>query len=335
MKTKIKASLYDYKTKIGYDISNAISDLEITTHIQDDPGKAKFTIVSPNSPVAFNEGAGVEIRLNGYGIFKGYVFEKSITNEKYKMEVTAYDQLRYLKNKDAMAFSGLRSDQIFSQICDKYVLKYEVVDKSDYICTAKSNDNVTLYEMIQKSLDDILVNTGEWFIIIDDFGTLKHINVYSLQPQILIGDNSGLSEFKYVTSIDKDVYNQIALYRDDKESGARKVVIINDSSKGEQSNLLQWGVLQLYEKVDENVTDAQMRTKATSLLDLYNHPSRSLTLTAIGHEKVRAGSILQVNIKNIANMAINNEVVLVTDCTHKINDSIHTMELTVQVMQKG
>ncbi len=334
MKTKVKCSLYDYKSKTGYDISDAVSDLEITTHIQDDPGKAKFTIVSPEKPVSFSEGAGVEIRLNGFGIFKGYVFDKTITHEKYKMEVTCYDQLRYLKNKDAKAFSGLRSDQIFSQICDEYVLKYEVVDKSDYVCTARSNDNVTLYEMIQKALDDTLINTGEWYILIDKFGTLQHINVYSLQPQILIGDDSGLSEFKYTTSIDKDVYNQVALYRDDKDTGKRKVVVVNDTINGGE-NLLNWGILQLYEKVDETVTDAQMREKALNLLDLYNHPSRSLSLTAVGNVKVRAGSILQVNIKNIANMKINNEVVLVTDCTHKIKDSVHTMDLTVQVMQKG
>lgn len=333
MKTILKCSLYDYKTKTGYDISKNVQNLEMTTHIKDEPGKATFNIVKSDGPINFNEGAGVEIRLNGFGLFKGFVFEKTITQEKYMMKVVCYDQLRYLKNKDAKVFVGLTSDKIFSQICDEYVLKYKVVDKSNYVCTPRSNDDVTLYEMIQRALDDTLIHTGEWYVIIDNFGTLQHVNVYSLQPQILIGDSEGLVEFNYKTDIDTQTYDQIALYKDDTESGKRKVIVVNDTMNG-GNNLLNWGVLQLYEKVDENVTDAQMKQKALKLLDLYNHPTRTLSLTAYGNVKVRAGSILQVNIRKMANMNINNEVVLVTDCTHKIDNNVHTMKLSVQVMQK-
>lgn len=334
METKISCQIYDYKTKTGYDISNTISDLEITTHIKDDPGKATFTIVSPYQQVTFNEGAGVEIRLNGYGIFKGFVFIKEISQTKHSIKVTCYDQLRYLKNKGAKVFKDKTSDQIFSLLCDEYVLKYSIRDKSTHICTARTEDNVTLYEMIQNALDDTLINTGEWFIIIDNFGTLEHVNVYSLQPCLLIGDNSGLTEFTYKTSIDSNTYNQIALYREDDESNSRKLLIHNDSAKGDESTMLQWGVLQMYEKVDSDMTDAQMEQRAISLLDMYNHKTRTLTLTSIGNVNVRAGSLLQVNIQDIGNMRINNEVVLVTDCTHSIKDSLHTMSLTVEVMQQ-
>jgi len=338
MKVNLQVNLYDYKSNTGYDISNAVSDLEITTHIVNDPGKAVFYIVKPDKTLSFGEGAGVEIRLNGRGVFKGYVFEKEITENKFKMKVTCYDQLRYLKNKDAMVFKKKRSDQIFTQICKKYVLKHKVVDKSKYVCTPRSEDNVTLYEMIQNALDDTLINTGEWYVIIDDFGTLKHINVYSLQPQILISDSSGLTSFTYTTSIDKESYDQIALYRDDQKKGKRKVVVINDTSKkGENKgkHMKEWGVLQLYEKVDESVTDAGMRSKAKKLLSLYNHKSRTLTLKAVGNNKVRAGCLLEVDIEKMPGMNIKNEVVLVTDCTHHIKDSMHTMDLTVTVMQKG
>ena len=334
MKTNISCKLYDYKTKKAYDISDAVSDLQIVTKISDDPGKATFSIITPDKPLNFNEGAGVEIKLNGHGMFKGYVFKKKINQDKYKIEVTAYDQLRYLKNKDSMVFRGKTSNQIFAQICDEFVLKYKVRDASSYVCASKSNDNCTLYEMIQNALDDTLIHTGEWFIIRDNFGTLEHVNVYSLQPRILIGDGSGLSEFDYETSIDDKTYNQIKLYRDDQKSGKRKVWVVNDTKNGGK-NLLNWGVLQLYDKVDDNLTEAQVKQKAYDLLDLYNHPTRTLKLTSIGHYKVTAGSVLRVNIKDMGNMNIDNEVVLVTSCTHKIEDSVHTMELEVQVMQKG
>ena len=334
MKTNISCKLYDYKTKKAYDISDAVSDLQLVTKITDDPGKATFSIITPDKPLNFNEGAGVEIKLDGHGMFKGYVFKKKINQDKYKIEVTAYDQLRYLKNKDSMVFRGKTSNQIFAQICDEFVLKYKVRDASSYVCASKSNDNCTLYEMIQNALDDTLINTGKWFIIRDNFGILEHVNVHSLQPRILIGDGSGLLEFDYETSIDDETYNQIKLYRDDQKSGKRKVWVVNDTKNGGK-NLLNWGVLQLYDKVDDNLTEAQVKQKAYNLLDLYNHPTRTLKLTSIGHYKVTAGSVLRVNIKDMGNMNIDNEVVLVTSCTHKIEDSVHTMELEVQVMQKG
>ena len=167
----IYATLYDNRYNKLWDITQAISNLKISTYMSETPGKCTFTLVK-SSGIEFWEGATVSIQVEGVNMFKGFVFKNERNENVNLINCTCYDQLRYLKNKDSYVFEGLTSDQIFKKICDDFVLKYRVVDKSSHICTAKSNDGVTLYEMIQNALDDTLVNTKEWYFIRDNFGLI-------------------------------------------------------------------------------------------------------------------------------------------------------------------
>ena len=71
-------------------------------------------------------------------MFKGFVFKKSRDEDVRNIKVTAYDQLRYLKNKDSKVFENVTSSQILAQLCDEFVLKYEITDPSNYICPPRS-----------------------------------------------------------------------------------------------------------------------------------------------------------------------------------------------------
>lgn len=328
----IYATLYDNKNNKSYDISEVISNLEITTSIENDPGKATFELINCDE-IQFWEGATVSIQIDGYKMFRGYVFAKKRSKDVEKISVTCYDQLKYLKNKDSYVFENMTSDQIFTRICNDFVLKHRVVDKSSYICAPRSNDATALYDMIKTALDDTLTNNKQWYIIRDNYGVLEHINVLSMQAGIMLGDESGVTDFTYETSIDKDTYNQIKLYRDNETSGKREVFIVNDTVNG-GNTIKAWGILQLYQKVDENLNLAQIEQKAMSMLSLYNNTKRSLKLTSIGVPKVCAGSIFQCSIKDLGDMSLNSYM-LVTKCTHKISNGAHTMELTTEVVTNG
>lgn len=328
----IYATLYDNKNNKAYDISEVVSNLEITTSIQDDPGKATFDLIKCDD-IQFWEGATVSIKIDGYKMFKGYVFSKKRDKNVDKISVTCYDQLRYLKNKDSYVFENMTSDQIFTKICKDFVLKHKVVDKSSYVCAPRSNDATSLYDMIKTALDDTLINSKKWYIIRDNYGVLEHINIFSLQAGIMLGDKSGVTNFTYETSIDKDTYNQIKLYRDNEKSGKREIFIVNDTING-GNTIKAWGILQLYEKVDENLNLAQIEQRALSMLSLYNNTKRSLKLTSIGVPKVCAGSIFKCSIKDLGDLSLNSYM-LVTKCTHKISNGAHTMELTTEVVRNG
>lgn len=328
----IYATLYDNKKNKLYDISQVVSNLEITTNIKDDPGKATFDLIKCND-IEFWEGATVSIKIDGHKMFKGYVFSKKRDKTVDKISVTCYDQLKYLKNKDSYVFENMKSHEIFAKICKDFVLKYKVVDKSSYVCSARSNDATALYDMIKTALDDTLANGKKWFIIRDNYGVLEHINITSLQVGVMLGDKSGVTDFTYETSIDKDTYNQIKLYRDNEDTGKREIFIVNDTING-GDNIKAWGILQLYEKVDESLSLTQIETKAKNMLKLYNNTKRSLKLTSIGVPKMCAGSIFKCSIKDLGDLSLNSYLV-VTKCVHKISNGSHTMDLTTEVVTSG
>lgn len=326
----LKTHIYDNRTGVTFDASQVVSDMTITTYLEDNPGKLEFTILK-TGPLAFAEGATVSVILDGYKMFKGFVFKKSQTQEVNKIKVTCYDQMRYLKNKDSRVFENVTSNQIFERLCKDFVLKYKTVDASSHICSPRSEDATSLYDMIRNALDDTLVNTGNWYFIRDNFGTLEHINILScLRPEVL-GDKSFVTGFDYSTSIDTDVYNQIKLYRDNQTTGKREVFIVNDTVNGGEK-LRRWGILQLYEKIDESYNVAQIESRALKMLKYYCSARQSLTLHCLGIKEFFAGCIFKCQIAELEDVSLNSYL-LVTECVHKLSNEHHTMDIKTEVVR--
>lgn len=327
----ISVQIYDHETETIYDVSPLVSDMTITTYLEDNPGKLEFAVVNKD-PLSFSEGATVSVVLDGYKMFKGFVFKRNYTEDTTKIKVTCYDQLRYLKNKDSRKFENVTCDQIFSQLCKDFVLTHKVVDKSSHICRPRSEDATSLYEMIKNALDDTLISTNQWYFIRDNYGTLEHLNVYSCALPYLLGDSSYVTGYDYQSSIDDDVYNQIKLYRDNEASKKREVFIVNDTVNG-GARLKQWGILQLYEKVDEKYNEAQIEELALKMLKHYCSPRRTLTLKCLGIKEFFAGCLFQCRIANLGGDDLD-KTLLVTECTHKISNEEHTMTLKTEVVTK-
>ena len=70
--------------------------IQWTTERAGSPSTLKFTVVKDET-IAFEEGDPVRMKLDGKNVFYGFVFVKK-RNKEHLIEVTAYDQLRYLKN---------------------------------------------------------------------------------------------------------------------------------------------------------------------------------------------------------------------------------------------
>lgn len=326
----VKTHIYDNRNGVTFDVSEVVSDMTITTYLEDNPGKLEFTVLAA-SPLAFWEGATVSVVIDGYNMFKGFVFKKSRDQDVKKIKVTCYDQLRYLKNKDSRVFENVTSNQIFEQLCKDFVLQYRTVDASSYICAPRSEDASSLYDMIKNALADTQINTGQWFFIRDNFGTLEHLNIESCVRPEMLGDKSFVTGFDYETSIDDNVYNQIKLYRDNQDTGKREVFIVNDTVNGGE-NIRRWGILQLYEKIDEKYNIAQIESRALAMLNYYNSTRRSLTLHCLGVKEFFAGCIFKCQIADLGDMTLNSYL-LVTECTHKISNEEHTMDIKTEVVR--
>nr|WP_195366128.1 hypothetical protein [[Eubacterium] tenue] len=322
----IEMIVQNTNTGKAYDVSDLISDIEFSQEIQDNPGKLTFTLQDILNEDYISEGSPVSLKINNNNIFFGFVFKIGKT-EKNEIKITAYDQLRYLKYKDTYVLKGLTCSQIFNKICNDYNIKCNVKFASNYILPSRIEDNKTLAEIIQKSFDQTLIDTGDWFFMRDNFGTLEHLNVWEEKTTLAIGDESLLTGYDYESSIDDETYNQVKLVKENKKTKKREVYIVKDSN-----NINKWGILQFFDKVDEKMNEAQIKERADMLLKHYNKPKKSLKLECIGDFRVKAGCGVVLVIGDLKKDIPFNKYVVVLSVSHKIKNNEHTMSLEVEVI---
>ena len=288
-----------------------------TTERKGAAGKLTFTVVK-DSQIDFAEGSSVIFKYDGKNVFSGYVFSKS-RDKEHHIQVTAYDQLRYLKNKHTYTYENKTANEVVGMIASDFLLKTGQLQNTNYKIPAKIEDNSTLFDIIQNALNDTLLNTNKLYVLYDDFGslTLKNINEMLIDKSFMISDISA-QNFDYKTSIDDKTYNRIQLYIDDKDTNKRQFTIEQDVSA-----ISKWGILQLTEKLN---TNENAKAKAQAMLSLYNQPSRTLSVKDIfGDIRARAGSSVytQLNLGDI----ILNGYMLIEKAKHKFSNNEYTMTL--------
>lgn len=228
--------------------------------------------------------------------------------------------MRYLKNKDTYVYTNKRADEIVSMIANDFLLNVGHLENTGYVIPSRVEDNKTLFDIIQNSLDLTLQNTKEMYVLYDNFGKISLSGIERLKLGLVIDEETG-SNFDYESSIDSDTYNKIKLAYDNKNTGKREIYISQDSN-----NINEWGVLQYFEKIDEN-TNGQY--KADTLLQLYNEKRRSFTVkNALGDIRIRGGSSVIVNL-DLGDIKVQN-FMLVEKVKHTFKDNEHFMDLTLR-----
>lgn len=282
------------------------------------PGKLTFKVLT-DATLNFTEGDAVRLRVNGEKVFYGFVFQKKRDKEGI-ISVTAYDQLRYLKNKDTYVYSNKTASEVIKMIADDFNLQYGTLEDTKFKIESRVEDNKTLFDIIQTSLDLTLQSKNELYVLYDDFGKLTLKNVGNMKLGILIDEETG-ENFDYTSSIDGETYNKIKLAYENEESGKREIYIAQDSSR-----INQWGVLQYFETIDESVNG---KAKADALLKLYNQKTRKLEVKKVlGDVRVRGGSLIAVSL-NLGDI-VANSFLLVEKVKHNFEESFHTMDLSLR-----
>lgn len=297
--------------------------IEWLTERRGTPGKLTFKVLQ-DSVLDISEGSAVRLKVDGEPAFYGFVFKQS-RNKDHLISVTAYDQLRYLKNKDTYVYENKTVTQFIRMLAEDYMLNTGQMDDTKYVIASRVEENTSLFEMVGNALDLELTNTGELYVLYDDFGrlTLKHLSkMYVGEPgaYLMIDEATG-EDFEYTSSIDDSTYNKIKLTYDNEDTGRREVYIAQDSK-----NMNRWGVLQYFDTLSKGENG---QSKADALLKLYNAKTRSLKITnAIGDNRVRAGSMVVICL-NLGDMKVNN-FMLVESCKHIYRQNMHLMDLTLR-----
>lgn len=279
------------------------------------PGKLEFTVVK-GPGLNFAEGDPVKLTVNGTAMFYGFVFKK-MRDKGGTIDVVAYDQLRYLKNKDTITEEGLKASDLLKRIATDFRLNLGTVEDTGYTLETIVEENQTLFDMIQNALDETLMNTKQLYVLYDDAGKLTLKNINTMKLNLLIDEETG-ENFSYESSIDEQTYNKIKLAYNNEKTGKRELFIAQDGAK-----MNQWGVLQYFEEVQ---TKTGASAKADALLKLYDQKTRKLTIqNAFGDVRVRAGSAVVVAL-NLGDIVTNNYMV-VNKVTHTFRGDEHMMAL--------
>jgi hypothetical protein len=281
------------------------------------PGKCSFTII-PDDKLKIEEGNAIRFDVAGKTVFFGFIFERS-WNSDGQMKVTAYDQLRYLKNTDSYNYSNLSTGEVILMIARDYKLQTGTLIETGHKLSRNRQDK-TLFDIILDSLDLTLIHTGKMYVLYDDAGKLALNDVENMKLNIMI-DGSTAQDYDYKISIDSDTYNQIKVYYDNNETKKRDIYMVKDTG-----TINKWGILQKDESIEKGVNGQAV---AERYLSLYNRPSRSLSIKgAFGDIRVRAGCLIPVFL-DIKEMELKNYL-LVESVIHKIDEGIHTMDLTLR-----
>ena len=290
-----------------------------TTERTGTAGKLTFTVVKDNI-IDFQEGNPVTLKVDGKEVFYGYVFEKKRTKEP-TISVTAYDQLRYLKNKDYFIMESHTASDLIRHIAEDFRLNCGEIEDTGYVRTTKNCEG-TLFDIFQEALDDTLMNRKEIYVLYDNFGklALKNIKNMKINDMQVITD-SRLENIDYSTSIDGETYNRIRLVYEDKDSGTAKIY---QSQSTDSMN--KWGVLQYFEKANQTTG---LKAKTDALLGLYNKKTRKLVLKGVfGDLRVRAGCMVPV-LLNLGDI-VTQQFFICEKVTHTFNENRDSMDLSLR-----
>lgn len=281
------------------------------------PGKLTFTVIK-TPELAFNEGAQVLFYYDGKKVFHGFVFQKQ-RDKEHHIQVVAYDQLRYLKNKATYVWTGIRADQVLSRIIADFQLRAGDLANTGYVIPKMDCSDQTLFDIALDAIDYTVMATGNLYYIYDDCGKICLKNIKDSCLNLVITE-SNAENFDYTSSIDSNTYNAILLIDSDAKSSADK------ATAQDPDNIDAWGML-LYTQSMQNGANKQALAK--QLLEQYNHVSRSLTMRGVlGDIRVRGGSGVYLDL-DLGDMRPKQRM-LVEKAVHHFEEGYHSMDLTLK-----
>ncbi|MFU0784492.1 MAG: Phage protein D [Thermoanaerobacterium thermosaccharolyticum] len=300
-----------------YEISELVQSVSWKDTLNDGCSKLEFSYI--NDDLIIKNGSVVRFKYDDEKIFYGYVFKVSRDKTK-KITVTAYDQLRYCKAKDTIVVKNDTVTTLAIKMCNYFGLNKGVLSGTGYTLATSVQDDKTWLDILYNAINDTLTNTGKWYCLRDEFGSIAIRNLEDLTVNLVLGDESYVYDYTDEKSIDDEFYNLIKLVIDNEDTGKRDVYIAKDSD-----SMSEYGILQYFEKLD-NSNASQAKSKADKLLSLYNREVETLELKCLGDTRIRAGSSFYGQIEDIGL----NKKLLVKTVTHKFMP-IHTMDLEVVI----
>lgn len=266
------------------------------------------------SNLDIEEGYSCIFYYNNKELFSGLIMGQT-QSIRQDLSFTAYDYGIYLKNKDTFVYENKTADKIFLDICQRFGLKTNNVAKCGYKIPNLTKRNSTAFDVIQEALSLEFKATGVRHYITCDKGQLSLIKRQEHVLQWAIEYGKNLLGYSFSKSIE-NVKTRIKLV-------SKEGTVV--ASKTNPNLEKKYGIFQEIEKVEEGLTEAQVKDIIDNILNEKGKAERSLPIEALGIPDVISGVGVFINIPKLKL----NKTFYVDEDTHIFEDNKHTMSLTL------
>ena len=303
-----------------------LDDITWTSEWSCNPSTMTFTVLK-DGVINFGLGSKAVLKLNGKTVWSGYVMYKHRTSD-VKIECTAYDQMRYLKNPVSKSLDEITTEDAVKDILEDFEMTLEEIDviKENKIYKYVA-DNKEGLEVLEDICAEHANSVSESIIVFDNAGklALKRLGRMRVTSQFFTAGE--MKDWDYTSSIENS-YNSIVIdvLQSDGESHVSFV------TEEDEDSINRWGLLRFVDKSNEPLTT--IKNKAHNLLQILNRESRTLELKdCVGNPEVRGGSLIAVKL-NLGDMLLYSWMV-VKEITHKFGQSGYTMDITAENQNLG
>lgn len=312
-----------------WDVRDIVTDIKWTTDLSFSAGELQFTLLEVNEGFFPANGDAVSFHWDSKETFFGYIFSMKYNSDQ-TIDVVAYDRLRYLKNQDTIVWPVGNALQRFNSIMNRTNTPHDNLAVATVNLPAEVSDGKTYFDMLKSAFEATETMTGNRYALRDQYGQVQFIRVrtnddayISDRTNVVIGDGSLMIDFTFGSSID-ELYNVVKLIKETEDEQKRTVYTTKTSNS--ESSQRRYGTLQVVEKADDKLNDSQIQNRANQLLRQYNKEKINLTLNAIGHDVIRAGTRFYISIQDLRDIGIGTREVLATKVTHNFS---HDWTMTI------
>lgn len=244
-----------------------------------------FAVVKEGA-LSFDEGAPVCLLVGDDVVFRGFVFGKQ-RQQPEVIRVRAYDQMRYLQNRDCCVMRNFTAGDMLRQAARANGLVLGDVVDTGYRLGTRSYDNRRYLDMLVEVLQETLVGSGRHYYVFDRAGKLCLQSCRDMQVDMLL-DIAAVGGYDYATSIDDGFCSRVKVIYEDKRKAVRREFVAEN-----RENMRKYGVLQKVSKSAD--AGEQTMELARQMLREAGMRGESLVLSEVpGDMRVRGGSMVGV-----------------------------------------
>ena len=325
-------------------ITDVTRQVSWKTHLEENCDELDFEFHNEDNKAELREGFNIGYWMSGIGGFNGNIFTLSQSGEnKELISGTAYGWLRYLKCDGWTTFENMTASQVFEKVCNIANIPHKVITPSSYICKTATCAGDTLYSAVQKAIYETMVYEKKWYIIQPFFdqtgGGIQFVDILWDKniKQIKFDEESAILSWDFESSIDESANIIVTYTEGDKDEETGKTSITATGSVKDESTIQEWGRLTKVIQDQKPAKDSggTLNVSADQWLTFYNSPRRTIRLNCMGIPGIIAGNIIYLEIFNVVSIGTIQGCLVVDECTHKIENGKHTMDLICEIVRDG